>query len=158
LVMASSLGYLGLAMVAGMFAARHGGRAAIALGLCLAVAGFSGLGLSSSYPLLLMWMVLLGFGPAFAYTPAVSPLAGWYPERRGSIIGFLNSGVGIGMLASGAFIPYVAKAAEPHGWRLVWGMFAVVALAGIAATALFLRPPPMAGTSGTAARLPLEKA
>ncbi|MGV3652925.1 MAG: MFS transporter [Noviherbaspirillum sp.] len=158
LVMASSLGYLGLVMVAGMFAARHGGRAAIALGLCLAVAGFSGLGLSSAYPLLLMWMALLGFGTAFAYTPAVSLLAGWYPERRGAIIGFLNSGVGIGMLISGTCIPYVAKTIEPHGWRLVWGIFAIAALAGIGATAFFLRPPPGSGNARAAAQPPLEKA
>lgn len=51
------------------------------------------LNLVSAYGWLLMAMVLLGFGTAFAFTPLISLLGSWYPERRGTVIGFSNSGV-----------------------------------------------------------------
>ena len=80
-------------MVAGVFAARFGGKQSVLLGLVLVTLGFIGLSQASDYRVLLALMVMLGMGTAFGYTPLISLLANTYPKRRGSVIGFTNSGV-----------------------------------------------------------------
>lgn len=149
---ASALGYLCLVMLAGIFAARYGGRAAVLLGLALTTAGFIGLFLATDYWLLTAFMVLLGFGTAFSYTPVISLLAGWFPERRGAVIGITNSGVGIGLAAAGAFVPFMNHAYGDAGWRLTWAAFAVASMLAASAAFAFLRNPPgHVAASGTAA-------
>src|SRR5690625_4097554 len=113
----TALGYVSLVMVAGSFASRFGGQLAVLLGVLLALTGFIGLSLASNYYLIMALMALLGCGTAFAYTPLVSVLATWFPERRGAVIGLLSSGVGIGMLSAGSLIPYLTEIFGPQGWR-----------------------------------------
>jgi len=153
-----ALGYLALVMLAGAAAARWGGRLAVMLGVVLVTVGCVGLSLASNYWLLLALMTLLGFGTAFAYTPLVSLLAGWFPERRGAVIGMLNSGVGVGMLAAGALIPYMTETFSGNGWRLTWGIFAVSGVMAGAAVLAFLRNPPQPQGSGGQAPAPVNKA
>jgi len=138
----TALGYLSLVMLAGIFAGRFGGRLAILLGLLMGALGFLGLSLASDYYELLVLMVLLGFATAFAYTPLISLLGAWYPERRGTIIGLANSGVGLGMLVAGSLIPWITLKYPDNGWRLVWIIFAVAALAAALLVYLVLRDPP----------------
>ncbi|GIZ50519.1 MFS transporter [Noviherbaspirillum aridicola] len=134
---AASLGYLCLVMVAGAFAARRGGRSAVVIGTLLTTAGFIGLTLASGYPMLFACMLMLGCGTAFAYTPVISLLAGCFPERRGMVIGAINSGIGIGLLASSALVPWLAQASE-HGWRHAWAAFALFGALATAAALAFL--------------------
>ena len=63
---------------------------AVLSGITMTMVGFSGLALASDYHLLVALMTLLGFGTAFAYTPVISLLAAWFPERRGAVIGVAN--------------------------------------------------------------------
>ncbi|HEV2611231.1 MAG TPA: MFS transporter [Noviherbaspirillum sp.] len=134
---ASALGYLCLVMVAGAFASRWGGRAAVFIGVALTTAGFVGLSLSSHYILLLIYMLLLGFGTAFAYTPVISLLAGAFPQRRGAIIGLTNSGIGLGLLIASAVVPYLNTDVS-SGWRVTWVAFAIPSAVAVAAVLLFL--------------------
>ncbi len=138
----TALGYLSLVMLAGIFAGRFGGRLAILLGLLMGAMGFLGLSLASDYYVLLALMVLLGFATAFAYTPLISLLGAWYPEKRGIIIGLANSGVGLGMLVAGSLIPWITLKYPDNGWRLVWIIFAGAALAAALLVYLVLRDPP----------------
>lgn len=138
----TALGYLALLMYAGVFAGRYGGRLAILCGLGFVATGCLGLYLSSHYLLLLLSMTLLGFGTAFAYTPLISLLSSWYPERRGTVIGFANSGVGLGMLISGALVPALTEQAA-DGWRQVWMVFSIGAVLTALLVACFLRDPPL---------------
>ena len=138
---ATALGYVSLVMVAGALASRRGGRASILLGLVFVIAGFSGLSLASAYWQLLVLMTLLGFGTAFAYTPLISLIATWFPQRRGVVIGLLNSGVGLGMMCAGWIVPYLSSAHD-DGWRLVWMLFAATGLVTLVAALLFLHNPP----------------
>jgi MFS family permease len=138
----TALGYLSLVMLAGVFAGRFGGRLAILLGLVMGALGFLGLSLASNYYVLLALMVLLGFATAFAYTPLISLLGAWYPEKRGTIIGLANSGVGLGMLLTGSLVPWITHRDPANGWRLVWIIFAVAALAAALLVYLVLRDPP----------------
>jgi MFS family permease len=139
---ASALGYLCFVMLAGMLAARLGGRAAILLGMLLTTVGFAGLALGGSYAWLLGCMLLLGFGTAFSFTPVISLLATWFPKRRGAVIGVVNSGIGVGMLCAGAFVPWINTAHPVSGWRLTWGAFGIVSALALLSSHAFLRNPP----------------
>ena len=138
----TALGYLSLVMVAGVFAARFGARRSVLLGLLIACAGFAGLSQASDYRMLVPWMVLLGFGTAFGYTPLISLLASWYPNRRGTVIGLANAGVGAGTLVSGHLVPWLISADAQDGWRLVWEVFAGFGLLVVLAVFAFLHDPP----------------
>jgi len=145
----TAIGYLAVLLYAGVFAGRYGGRKAILLGLAFACGGFSGLSISTAYGWLMLFMVLLGFGTAFTFTPLISLLGGWYPQQRGTVIGFANSGVGIGMLISGAIVPALTEANPADGWRQVWMIFALsTAFVGLM-VALFLRNPPVKQNTGS---------
>lgn len=142
LASASALGYLGLVMAAGALAARHGARLSVMLGVTLVTIGFAGMALSSRYPALTAFMVILGVGTAFSYTPAVSLLASAHAERRGLVIGLMSSGVGIGMLAVGLLAPRLDAVFGDAGWRWNWGIFALTGAICLAATWRYLPPSP----------------
>lgn len=146
---ASALGYLLLIMVAGMAASRWGGRMAVLSGVAMTMVGFSGLALASDYRVLVALMTLLGFGTAFAYTPVISLLAAWFPKRRGAVIGIANSGVGLGLLLSGALVPALTASYADRGWRIAWALFALAALAALVAGFFLLRNPAAAGPAGS---------
>src|SRR5690625_498410 len=139
---ATALGYVGLVMVAGAVAARRGGRFCVVLGLSLALIGFTGLSLASHYWVLLGLMVLLGFATAFTFTPMVSVIGAWFPQRRGIALGLLNSGVGIGMFGAGMLVPAVLQSFGDAGWRWIWAGFAAVALLVVLAALAFVTNPP----------------
>ncbi len=139
---ATALGYLALVMVAGALASRRGGRLSILLGLVLITLGFTGLSLASNYLVVLGLMTVLGFGTAFAFTPLISLLGTWFPERRGFVIGLLNSGVGIGMLVAGWLVPYLTETYGGDGWRVVWALYAALGGAVTMAGFAFLKNPP----------------
>jgi MFS family permease len=94
--------------------------------------------------LLVLLMLLLGAATAFAYTPMISLLGSWFPERRGTVIGLANSGVGSGMFLTGAFVPLLTGAGQgpDSGWRMVWALFAGVALLCAVLVFCLLRDPP----------------
>src|SRR5690606_30679612 len=138
----TALGYLSMVMVAGVFAARYGARLAILIGLLLAVIGFLGLSVASSYAMLMLLMALLGTATAFAYPPLISLLGAWYPEKRGMVIGLSNSGVGLGMLVSGSLIPVLTQWESVGGWRSAWGLFAASTTVALVLVYLVVRDPP----------------
>lgn len=155
----TALGYLALVMTAGVFAARWGGRLAIILGLAMACTGFVGLSLASNYFVIMAMMVLLGFGTAFGYTPLISLLGAWFPEKRGAAIGFANGGVGMGMLIAGTLVPWLTTTDPDDGWRTVWWVFAGAAFLVMIVVSVVLKNPPLPddGPSGSA-RLPAKSA
>ncbi len=139
---ATALGYLLFVMVAGVFAARYGGKQAVLIGLLLVTGGFIGLTQARDYTTLLVLMVLLGTGTAFGYTPLISLLSNSFPKRRGAVIGFTNSGVGLGMLMAGALVPTLTGQNHLDGWRQVWQYFAYGGVAVAVLAILVLRNPP----------------
>ncbi|MDP1930156.1 MAG: MFS transporter [Gammaproteobacteria bacterium] len=152
----TALGYLTLVLPAGMLASRYGARRAILLGLCLGIAGFSGLAMASSYPTLLVLMVMLGAATAFAYTPLISLLGSWFPERRGTVIGFANSGVGSGMLLAGAVVPLLTgEGSDPDtGWRFVWALFGLSAVLCAVVCAIVFKDPPRPAQNDSVGKVP----
>jgi len=138
----TALGYLAFVLVGGMASARWGGRNTVMFGVGSVTLGFAGLSVAHSFALVVLLMALLGFGTAFTFAPMVSLLATWYPERRGMVIGFLTSGVGLGMLVVGFLVPWLHEIYGELGWRVAWGVFAVVGTVVVALVALFVRNPP----------------
>ena len=116
--------------------------------MCFAATGFTGLAQSDNYWLSMTMMALLGFGTAFGYTPLISLLGSWYPEKRGAVIGFANSGVGLGLFLAGILVPFLTTTWPDQGWRLVWAVFGVSAVLAGLVVGLFLRNPPRGGGSG----------
>lgn len=141
----TGLGYFSLVLPAGLFATRFGASKAILLGLSLAVFGFAGISMASSYASLVLLMIVLGAATAFTYTPMISLLGSWFPERRGMVIGLANSGVGAGIFLTGALVPLLIEvgATPDAGWRLVWMIFAAIAALCVALAALVMRDPPI---------------
>ena len=112
----------------------------------MTTAGFIGLCFVSAYPLLMVSMVLLGFGTAFAYTPVISLLAGCFPQRRGSIIGMVNGGIGLGVFAASALVPWLNALHGSAGWRWACAVFAGTSIVAVAASARLL--PGSGGSAG----------
>ena len=146
----TALCYVCFVLSGGLAAARWGARASVLFGLGIVVLGFAGLTLASSFWLIALLMGLLGFGTAFAFAPMVTLLATWFPEKRGLVIGYMSSGVGIGTLSAGLLVPALLDLFGDQGWRASWGLFGAVALSATLLIALFVRNPPQAasGVSG----------
>src|SRR5690554_5018316 len=146
----TALCYVCFVLSGGLAAARWGARASVLFGMSIVVLGFAGLTLASSFWLIALLMGLLGFGTAFAFAPMVTLLATWFPEKRGLVIGYMSSGVGIGTLSAGLLVPALLDLFGDQGWRASWGLFGAVALSATLLIALFVRNPPQAasGVSG----------
>ena len=122
---ATSLGYLLCVLPAGYLTRRYGPRHIIIGGLVCAIVGFSGLYIVHSFTGFVVLMVLLGIGTAGIYTPVVSFIVGWFPQRRGLVLGMVNSGIGLGVFISGILLPWIAGGNQSDGWRRAWLLFAV---------------------------------
>lgn len=139
---AASFGYFALVLPAGIIASRYGPRMAIVAGLILITAGCAALGWVDQYLTILFVMLCMGGGTAMLYTPMIALVVGWFPGRRGTIIGVANSGVGIGMLACGFYVPrLIAQHGDP-GYRLAWYSFSLFALLLLLLVLVLVKNPP----------------
>jgi MFS family permease len=138
----TSLGYLSTIIFAGILASRWGGKRTILLGISLVTFGLAGLTFTSSYLVTFLFMLLLGIGTSFTYTPFISLLVAWFPQKKGFVIGLTTSGAGIGILFAGIIVPYLSSVHSELGWRIAWGVFAFIGLVVILLTLLFIKNPP----------------
>jgi len=139
---ATSMGYLLFVVPAGYVASRFGPRASILAGLLVLAIGFAALALSDNFYLLAFLIMLLGLGTALLYTPVVSMVVGWFPHRRGSMLGLANSGIGIGVFVTGFYVPWLMTRAGEEGWRVVWMSFAIFTALVMLAAFYVVRNPP----------------
>ena len=153
----TALSYVCFVLAGGLAAARWGAKASILFGMITVLVGFTGLVWASNFWLAVLWMGLLGFGSAFVFAPMVSLLASWFPERRGLAIGGMSSGVGISTLITGMMVPYLLARLGDQGWRISWGLFAVIALLVTVLIALYIRNPPQPAQSSNGKLSALEK-
>ncbi len=143
----TAIGYVSCVLLGGMSAARIGPRNTVMLGVGAVGLGFVGLALSTGYLSAMLFMALLGVGTAFSYAPMVSLLATWFPTRRGLVIGFLSSGVGLGMLTSGLLVPWLNGLFGGSGWRATWAVFAATAALVWTMVVVFVRNPPQTSSA-----------
>ncbi|OLO25646.1 hypothetical protein BTR23_24410 [Alkalihalophilus pseudofirmus] len=138
----TSLGYVSMVMYAGILSSKWGGKKTILLGISIVTTGFIGLTFTPFYWVTIIFMLLLGVGTAFTYTPLISLLVAWFPQHKGFIIGLTASGVGVGMLLTGIVIPYLNSIYPDIGWRMSWGLFAIFSMIVVTLTLLFIKNPP----------------
>lgn len=137
------IGYLATVMAAPMAARRFGYRRTIAFGLLLVALTMGLLGASGSFALALVLYTLTGVGSGAANIPLMALISFWFaPSVRGTAVGLVIGGNGLGIVFSGFLVPYVAEAAGAAGWRWAWIMLAAVSGLVALLSALLLRDRP----------------
>lgn len=139
----TSLGYLCTLIFAGILASKWGGKKTILLGISLVSLGLIGLTFTPVYWVTIIFMLLLGIGTSFTFTPLITLLVSWFPTKKGLVIGLATSGTGIGMLFSGVVVPYLGTANNDIGWRMAWGIFAIIGILVFFLTLLFIKDSPV---------------
>lgn len=138
----TSLGYLSLVLVAGIVAAKWGGKKTMLTGISCTTLSFLGLALTQSYAMSIFFMLFLGIGTAFTFTTLISTVTAWFPSKRGFVIGLMTSGVGIGGLTTGFLVPYLNEVFPGEGWRYAWASFSLFGLITLIMIFLFIQNPP----------------
>ncbi|BCJ86852.1 MFS transporter [Effusibacillus dendaii] len=139
---ATASGYLSMVMFAGAMTAKWGAKRVVLWGSTLVSLSLLGLGLLSFYAWSFTMMLLAGVGTAMIFTPLVALLVGWFPNKRGVVIGFIGSGAGIGSLLNGYLIPFLIDSFPRWGWRVPWILFGLIACCITLLAAVILRNPP----------------
>ncbi len=153
----SALGYFLFILPGGVAATRWGARNTVIGGLLLVMLGFIGLAVADSHALIAVLMFALGVGTAYAFAPMLSLLVTWYPERRGLMIGYMTAGIGAGLFLVGLLIPWLIRLFGAVGWRVSWGVFAVVAAVAALLVLVGAKDPPVTGATGPQKRTSAER-
>ncbi len=146
LEMGNFVGYLFMALVGGVLAARFGPRRVIALALVLMALSLAAMGTARAFGFALAMRTLTGLGNGAAYVPAMALGAAWFSMRlRGLATGIVTAGIGAGTMIAGLMIPPILKASGPEGWRYAWYALgaAVLVIAAVAAALLRTSPAEM---------------
>jgi len=141
--------YLGgvlMALPAGWFTDRLGVRLTFALGQLLVGAMIFLAAWSPAYGLLLVLLVLGGFGFSVLNPATGRAVVEWFPPReRGIAMGVKQTGLTLGGLTAALLLPPIARA---WSWRHALATAAVLSLASAALVALFYRSQPAHSTAG----------
>ena len=137
------LGYVVMAVVAGVLATRFGPRRVITVGLVIAGAAMLATGLVQGFASASAARALTGVGAGIANVPALAMMSIWFSSRRrGLASGFVVSGSSLALVIVGPAVPRLIAATGPEGWRLAWFAFGAVTIALAVLAALVLRDGP----------------
>lgn len=143
LEMGNFVGYLFMALVGGLLAARFGPRRVIALALVLMGLTLVGMGTARGFGFALAMRVLTGLGNGAAYVPAMALGAAWFAMRlRGLATGIVTAGIGAGTMIAGLMVPPIIAAFGAEGWRHAWYALGAAVLGIAVVAALLLRTSP----------------
>lgn len=114
-------GYLCFSLLSGVLASRYGAKVIITGSMLLAGFSMAALGLVSTYWLAFVLLLLAGVGTAGVFIPAAGLGRAWTrPDQGGFTMGFLSSGVAMGMVIAAFFIPLALTSGGQEGWRYAW--------------------------------------
>ncbi|MFO7460052.1 MAG: MFS transporter [Desulfatiglandales bacterium] len=136
-------GYLIMALIGGLLAARFGTRIVITLALVLLGITLMLTGLAQSFGYALTMRFLTGVGNAASYIPAMALGSAWFAmKRRGFATGIVSGGIGAGTLISGLLVPPIVSAYGIEGWRYAWYVLGAIAIliAGVVCSLIRSRP------------------
>ncbi|WP_155593383.1 MFS transporter [Lysinibacillus cavernae] len=122
------LGYLLAVGLSGVLTMRIGAKNVLLVGGVYVVLGLLGLVFVTNFWGAAITLFFAGAGSALVYTPLLSIAISLYPKKRGTVMGLLMSGAGIGMLLSGLLVPFMLQQFPTLGWRGVWLVFAIFTL------------------------------
>ena len=140
------VGYLIMALVGGMLAARFGTRLVIALALVLMGLTMLLTGLAQGFGWALAMRFLTGLGNGASYVPAMALGSAWFAvKRRGFATGMVSAGIGGGIMISGLIVPPIMEGYGAEGWCFAWYYLGglVLLIAGLAALLIRNHPEDM---------------
>ncbi len=139
----NSLGYVLLAIGAGVLATRYGPSIVITLALALVGVAMLATGAFPTFTAACAGRFLCGAGGAAANVPAMALLCAWFTgRRRGLAAGCAVSGSSLGLAVTGATVPLLLSRGGADGWRHCWYAFGAVTLVICALCAALLRDRP----------------
>lgn len=137
------VGYLVAVAASGRLYARFGPRKLITTGLFACAASMAVVSRAAGFSQVLAAYVVTGFGSGLANVPIMALVSTWFRRsHRGRAAGFIVSGIGMGVVLTGWFIPQVNKYFGADGWRYNWLLLSVAALAVALLGAVFIRNRP----------------
>jgi OFA family oxalate/formate antiporter-like MFS transporter len=93
---------------------RLGPRIFLSMGGVLCGLGWTGMGYARTLTELCVCYSLAGFGAAFVYSGSISTALKWFPDKRGTVSGFITAGFGAG---AALFIPMIADMLKVSDYR-----------------------------------------
>ena len=146
------MGFLGTANFAGYLAAvamapfllrRFSPRQMIASDLFIVAMCMFAIAFCDSYLLILLLYSCVGIGSGFANIPIMVLVSYWFRrEKRGRAAGLIVVGSGFAIIFSGFIIPVLNTAFGQDGWRVSWGLLALIVLMVAVIAALLIRNDP----------------
>lgn len=136
------IGYLVLAVLGGLLAARFGTRRTVFVSLLVMGVSMILTGLSKSFPFAFFMRLITGMGNGGSYVPIMALPAAWFIMRKGLATGIVAAGIGLGLSLSGFLLPPIIRGYGEMGWRLAWFLLGGVVLGGSFACYLLLRDRP----------------
>lgn len=100
--------------VEGWLIDRLGPRIFLTLGGLLVGIGWTGMGFAHSLTQLYVLYGTAGVGAAFIYSGSIATALKWFPDKRGTVSGFITAGFGAG---SALFIPTIASILTHAGYK-----------------------------------------
>jgi predicted MFS family arabinose efflux permease len=122
---------------AGMLADRINNKHLMAFGASLSLLASAVFAVSESYSIAIASRFTLGIAGSFLYVPTVRYIVNSFPKgKRGSTMGFVETGAGVGMFLSLTFLPLIAREFD-----LVKAFLTLPALAALILTGILLGLP-----------------
>jgi MFS transporter, OFA family, oxalate/formate antiporter len=100
--------------VEGWLIDRLGPRIFLTMGGVLVGVGWTGIGYVQSLTQLYLLYGTAGVGAAFIYSGSIATALKWFPDKRGTVSGFITAGFGAG---SALFIPLIARVLASSGYK-----------------------------------------
>ena len=118
---ANFIGYLSMAIIGGVLAARFGTRTIISSALLLMGITMILTGLAESFGFAFAMRLLTGLGNGSAFVPAMALGSAWFAvQKRGFATGIVSGGIGLGTFLSGIIVPFLLTSYGADGWRYSW--------------------------------------
>jgi sugar phosphate permease len=118
-------GYMSMAFIGGILAARVGPRIVVTAGLVITAAGMLLTGLSNGLIVASAGRLLTGLGSGTVLVPSIGLMAAWFDTRRlGFASASVSSGAALALVLVGLAIPPIISSGGAEGWRLAWYFFA----------------------------------
>ena len=137
------VGYVLMAVVAGVMATRFGARPVIAVGLLVAGLAMAATGLVHGFAGASAARLFTGVGAGVVNVPAVALMSLWFgARRRGLASGFVVSGSSLALVLVGPTVPRMISAGGADGWRNVWFVFGAITIVLALVAALVVRNRP----------------
>lgn len=115
------IGYLVGVLICGLLVRRLGARLVIFFGLLAVALSMMLISILTSYPAVLAAYIATGLGSGLANIAMMGLVAHWFlANRRGRAAGIFVMGNGLGIMLSGALIPFLNNTLGNSGWRAGW--------------------------------------